>query len=255
MSYSQLPTEPPTSAPPAYGEPEPRTPGDNIPDDFKYDVNVALCELPIRQLFIRKVYALLTLQIFATVTVGFIIRLSPSIRNWCLDNIWVFIVSLVGSFAFLIATHFKARSYPINLVLLGGFTLCEAFGVGIACSFQDSAVLLQAVSLTAIIFIGLTAFAFQTKYDFTSWQGVLGMSLWALIGWGFLLMFFPFSNGAEMVYSGIGALIFSGYILVDTQMILKTACLDDEVVATLKLYLDILNLFMHILNILSRRED
>lgn len=250
MSYSQLPTEPP-----AYGEPQARTPDDNIPDDFKYDVNVALCELPIRHLFIRKVYALLSLQIFATVVVGFMIRLSPTIQNWCLNNVWLLIVSLIGSFGFLIATHFKARSYPINLVLLGGFTLCEAYGIGVACSFDNTSTLIQAISLTAVIFIGLTAFAFQTKYDFTSWQGALGMGLWALIGWGFILFFLPFSKGIEMVYSGIGALIFSVYIVVDTQIILKTACLDDEIPATLKLYLDILNLFLFILNLLRNRED
>lgn len=252
MSYQQVP-----ALPPAYGEPEAiRTADDNIPDDFKYSSNVASCELPIRQMFIRKVYALLLAQLLGTVIVGYVIRLNSSIQNWCLNNMWLFIVSLVGTFAFMIATHWKAKSYPTNLFLLTGFTLCEAYGLGLACSLVQSDVLAQALLITFVIFIGLTLFAFQSKYDFTSWQGILGMGLWGLIAWGFVLMFFPHqSKGLELVYSGIGAILFSGYVLVDTQRIMKTACLDDEIPATITLYLDILNLFMFILRFLQSSRD
>lgn len=252
MSYSQLP-----AAPPAYGQPEvPRTSGDHIPDDFKYSVTVASCELPIRQLFLRKVYALLTMQIMATLVVGYIIKLSPGIQNWCLSNMWLFVVSMLGSIGLMIATYFKARSYPINLVLLGGFTLCEAYTLGVACALVESNILVEAILITLLVFIGLTAFAFQTKYDFASWQGVLGMGLWALICWGFVMMFIPHqSKGMEMVYSGLGAIVFSGYVLVDTQMIMKTSFLDDEIPATITLYLDIVNLFLFILRFLQSSND
>lgn len=252
MSYSQLP-----SLPPAYGQPEvPRQSGDNIPDDFKYSVTVASCELPIRHLFLRKVYALLTMQLTATLVVGYIIKLSPSVQNWCFNNMWLFYVAMVGVFGLMIATYFKARSYPLNLFLLGGFTLCEAYTIGLACSLVQSDVLVQAILITLLVFIGLTAFAFQTKYDFASWQGFLGVGLWALICWGFVMMFIPHqSKGMEMIYSGIGAVVFSGYVLVDTQMIMKTAFLDDEIPATITLYLDILNLFLFILRFLQSTHD
>lgn len=252
MSYSQLPAQPP-----AYGQPEvPRTSGDNIPDDFKYSTTVASCELPIRQMFLRKVYALLTMQIMATLVVGYIIKLSPGVQNWCLNNMWLFVVSMLGSIGLMIATYFKARSYPINLVLLGAFTLCEAYTLGVACALVESDILVQAILITLLVFIGLTAFAFQTKYDFASWQGVLGMGLWALICWGFVMMFIPGqSKGMEMVYSGSGAVVFSGYVLVDTQMIMKTSFLDDEIPATITLYLDIVNLFLFILRFLQSSHD
>ena len=69
-------------------------------------------------------------------------------------------------------------------------------------------------------------------------------------------MFFPGnSKGFEMVYSGAGALIFSAYILVDTQKLMTTFSLDDEVSAAIALYLDILNLFLFILRILQSRSD
>lgn len=165
-------------------------------------------------------------------------------------------VSLIGSIGFMIATHIKARSYPSNLLLLGGFTLCEAYGVGVACSAIESEVVVQALLITFVIFIGLTLFAFQTKYDFISWQGTVMMATWVLIGWGFIFMVFPnHSSGMEMLYSGLGAIIFSIYIIIDTQRIMKTVHLDDEVPATLSLYLDILNLFLFVLRILNNRND
>lgn len=253
MSYAQVPQNPPS-----YGETQaPRTSGDNIPDDFKYSSSVAACELPVRQMFLRKVYALLSVQVLISVVVGYTIRLHSGIQSWCFNNMWMFYVSIAGVFGFLIATYLKARSYPINLVLLTGFTLCESYGLGLACSLVESGILAQALLLTFVIFIGLTLFAFQTKYDFTSWQGVLGMALWALIGWGFVQMFFPVhSKGMEMVYSGLGSLVFSVYVIVDTQNIMKTATLDDEIVATITLYLDVINLFLYILRFLqSSRED
>lgn len=247
----------PNNEPPAYGEnPSPRTAGDNIPDDFKYSVDVASCELPIRQLFIRKVYALLTMQILGTVVVGFIIRSNSSIQNWCLNNLWLFVVSIVASIGFMIAAHVKARSYPTNLFLLAGFTLFEAYGIGLSCSFVESAIVLQALFLTLIVFFGLTIFAFQTKYDFRSWQGVASMGVWFLIGWGFLFMFFPQQSAlSNLVYSGLGTIIFSVYILIDTQEIMKTCHLDDEVPATIRLYLDVVNLFLFILRLVNNQND
>ncbi|CCE83930.1 Piso0_004527 [Millerozyma farinosa CBS 7064] len=251
-SYTSVPTE----EPPSYNQEEQvRHEGDNIPDDFKYSVNVASCELSLRHLFIRKVYSLLSVQIFATVLIGLIFRLNKSVTVWCFQNLWLFYLSIFGSFGFLIATHFKARSYPTNLILLGGFTACEAYGVGLACALFESEVLLQALLLTFVIFIGLTIFAFQTKYDFVSWEGALMVGVWTLIGTGLVFAFLPnHSSTMEMIYSFLGAAIFGVYVIVDTQKIMKTANLDDEIPATLSLYMDILNLFLFILRILNNQR-
>lgn len=261
-SYTAVPNEQPPSyeggSNPSspYDALAPRQAGDNIPDDFKYSVDVASCELPIRQMFVRKVYSLLTLQIMSTVVVGFLVRASPSFTLWCLDHFWFMIVTMLVTFGLAIATQIKARSYPINLVLLGLFTAGEALTLGIVCALIESEIVVKALLITTVIFVGLTLFAFQTKYDFTSWQGVLGMSLWALIGFGFISMFFPGqSSTVELIYSGIGAVVFSIYIVVDTQIIMKTAHLDDEIVSTMKLYLDILNLFLFILRLLQNRQE
>lgn len=232
-----------------------RSEDDHVPDDFKYADKVAECTLPIRQAFIRKVYSILTVQLLVTVISGAVISLNPGIRNWALSHIWAFYVSLFGAMGFMIGAFIKQRSYPINLVFLGGFTLLESYAVGTISSLYDTKIVLQAVGLTFAIFVGVSLFAFQTKYDLTGWASYLNMALWALIGFGLVAIFFPFSSKIELLYSSVGAIVFTGYILVDTQLIMKKFHPEDEVAAAVSLYLDIINLFLNILRILNEIQN
>lgn len=129
----------------------------------------------------------------------------------------------------MLLTYWKRKSYPTNIFFLTGFTLLEAYSISVIVSFYQSKIVLQAVLLTAGLFIGLTLFACQTKYDFTSWMPYLFGGLWALILFGFMAMFFPKNSMVELIYSGIAALIFSAYILVDTQMVMKHYHVEEEI--------------------------
>ncbi|GMM35436.1 Bxi1 protein [Saccharomycopsis crataegensis] len=229
--------------------------GDNIPDDFKYGTNVAGCELSIRQMFVRKVYTLLTAQLFVTFAIGLLINVCEPVKQFAYNNSWLLIVSLVGSMGFMIAAFIKSRSYPYNLLLLAGFTICESYAVGVITTIYDTNVVINAVLLTSVIFLGLTVFALQTKYDFTSLQGYLFYALLAMVTFSFFGMFLNYSSTTEYIYSIIGALIFSVYIIVDTQIIMRKLHPEEEVSAAITLYLDIINLFLHILRIMSHGDD
>lgn len=259
---SNLPVAPPTysdnsNAPllqPGEGEPA-RQENDHVSDDFKYSTSVAECVLSIRHAFIRKVYTILAGQLLVTGIVGSVISLNSDVKIWALTHIWTLYVSLFGAIGLMIAAYVKQRSYPTNLLFLGGFTLCESYAVGVVSSLYDTNIVLQAVAITLVVFVGLSFFALQTKYDLTSWQGYLGAALWGLIGFGFIALFFPYNNAVELGYSAIGAVVFCGYILVDTQLILTRYHPEDEVAAAISLYLDIINLFLNILRILNSVQD
>lgn len=152
-------------------------------------------------------------------------------------------------------TYWKRKSYPTNLLFLAGFTGLEAYSVSVIVSFYQSSIVLQAVLITAGLFVGLTLFACQTKYDFTSWIPYLFGALWCLILVGLMSAFFPRSSGVELAYSGITALIFSGYILVDTQLVMRHYHVEEEIAAAISLYLDIINLFLAILRILNSQQN
>jgi FtsH-binding integral membrane protein len=155
----------------------------------------------------------------------------------------------------MLLTYWKRKSYPTNLFFLAGFTGLEAYAISVIVSFYQTKIVLQAVLLTAGIFVALTLFACQTKYDFTSWMPYLFGGLWALILFGFMAAFFHYNSTIELVYSGIAALIFSGYILVDTQLIMRHYHVEEEIAAAISLYLDIINLFLAILRILNSQQN
>ncbi|TVY57749.1 Bax inhibitor 1 [Lachnellula cervina] len=258
--YSQAPPsyadEPSASADAALlGGGAPRSSEDNIPDDFKFGGSVAEATIDIRMAFVRKVYAILTVQLIATAILSSLSFFSVSYKNWIQSNQWMMWVSLFGAIGFMLLTYWKRKSYPTNLLFLSGFTALEAYSVSVIVSFYQSRIVLQAVLLTAGIFIALTLFACQTKYDFTSWMPYLFGGLWGLILFGFMAMFFRGNTWVELAYSGIAALIFSGYILVDTQLIMRHYHVEEEIAAAISLYLDIINLFLAILRILNSSQN
>jgi FtsH-binding integral membrane protein len=172
---------------------------------------------------------------------------STSYKNWIQTNPWMMWVSMFGAFAFLGLTFWKRKSYPTNLLFLGGFTAMEAYSI--------SVIVVEAAIFTLGIFVALTLFACQSKYDFTSWMPYLFGALWVLILFGFMSMFFPHSSTVELGYGVIAALIFSGYILVDTQLIMRHYHVEEEIAAAISLYLDIINLFLAILRILNSQNN
>ena len=114
-----------------------------------------------------------------------------------------------------------------------------------------------AVGICAIIVLGLTIFALQTKIDFTMCNGILFVLLLCLMIFGIFCGIFR-SDIMNVVYASLGAVIFSCYIVVDTQLMMggkHKYSLDPEeyIFASLNLYLDIINLFMMILFLIRRK--
>lgn len=205
--------------------------------------------------FVRKVYTILTAQIFATAALSSISFFSEGYRHWIQEHQWAMWVSLFGAIGMMLLTFWKRKSYPMNLVFLAGFTGLEAYSISVITSFYESKIVIEALIFTLGIFVALTLFACQSKYDFTSWVPYLFGGLWILILFGFMASFFPHGSGFELGYGVFAALLFSGYILVDTQMVMRHYHVEEEIAASISLYLDIINLFLAILRILNSQQN
>jgi FtsH-binding integral membrane protein len=68
-------------------------------------------------------------------------------------------------------------------------------------------------------------------------------------------IFFPLGKISVMIYGGLGALIFSGYIIYDTDNIIKRYTYDEYIWAAVSLYLDIINLFLSLLQVLRAADS
>ncbi|PHH67299.1 hypothetical protein CDD81_99 [Ophiocordyceps australis] len=267
--YQPAPQQDPddyTRAPPAYGAAQsrqdeqgifgaPRNSEDNIPDDFKFGGSVAEATVDIRHQFIRKVYTILTAQLVVTAGISSISFFSASYKSWIQSHEALVWISLIGSLVFLGLTYWKRKSYPTNILFISLFTATEAYTISVIVSFYRTSIVLNAVILTAAIFVFLSLFACQTRYDFTSWMPYLFGALWGLLIFGLMAAFFPYNSTIELIYSGVAALVFSAYILVDTQLIMRKHHVEEEIAAAISLYLDIINLFLAILRILNSQNN
>ena len=63
------------------------------------------------------------------------------------------------------------------------------------------------------------------------------------------------SEALEFVISVGGALLFCGFILFDTHMIMHRVSTEEYIIAAVDLYLDFVNLFIYILRILDSLKN
>jgi FtsH-binding integral membrane protein len=153
-----------------------------------------------------------------------------------------------------------AKKTPINYILLFGFTLCMAVTLAVTCLFYDAVSVALAAAMTCGVTTGLTAFACLTKIDFTGMGMYLYAGLMTLIMAGLVFSFLPF-DFLDTAYAAGGTLVFSLYIVYDTQMIVggkhkqNQFTIDEYVYAALSIYLDIINLFLMLLSLLSGDRD
>ena len=107
----------------------------------------------------------------------------------------------------------------------------------------------QAFLMTSVAFGGISMFAMTTKRDFSSMGKFLIIALIIMIVAGISNIFIQSSMMQLAIASG-GALLFSAFILYDTQQIIK-GNYDSPIEAALSLYLDFFNLFISLLQILG----
>merc|ERR1711913_251441 len=222
-----------------------------LEDDFAYHNNVAGASKHVRLGFMRKVYGLLSVQLTMTTPIGGVFLFTPGVKEFVQARPAFLVPAFFLSIGLLIALHIKRKETPINLVLLACFTVVEAYTVGVLVTFFDQSVVIQAFFLTAAVVIGLTAFTFQTQRDFSNIGSALFSGLLILILGGMTQVFV----GGELTDLALaigGAVLFSFFIIFDTQMIMKRVSPEDYIIATIDLYLDIVNLFIEILKILEK---
>jgi len=213
----------------------------------------------IRNGFIKKVYGILSVQIIFTILLAIPFHRIPDLKDFVIANPALLWVAWGLAFIFiLIITCMPgvAQTYPNNYLLLAAFTIVEAFIIGVYTAMHDTVAVILAAGVTCIITIVLSIYAATTKTDFSGWGiyllvasiALMGISIAAIItGLAFLMT----------LWLVLGVMLFSFYLVYDTQLIVGgkhqqyAFTVDDYALAALCLYLDIINLFMYILSLIS----
>ncbi|KAL4309730.1 hypothetical protein GQ457_01G021980 [Hibiscus cannabinus] len=208
--------------------------------------------------FIRKVYGILAAQLILTTLVSAFVVLSAPVNDLLRGNSGLLLFLCLLPFILLWPLHVYHQKHPVNLVILGLFTVSLSLPVGVSCANTDGRIVLEALILTAAVVASLTGYTFWASKkgkDFSFLGPILFTSLIILILTGLIQMFFPLGPASTAIYGGISAMIFCGYIVYDTDNLIKRFTYDDYILASAALYLDILNLFISILRVLRSGDN
>ena len=159
---------------------------------------------------------------------------------------------------------FLRRAPGINVVALFGYTLITGIFLAPALFIAqlyasqgatlDASPVRDAFLLTGLAFTGLSGYVLLSRKDFSFMGAALNMGLWIIIG-ASILGIFLHSAVLSLAIASVGVLLFCGYILYDTSRILNARSENDAVGAALRLFLDVVNLFMFLLRILSSSRE
>jgi len=212
----------------------------------------------VRHGFIKKVYSLLSIQLLITVAIVALFALNDALNGWAKTNRWFPIASFSVAFVILITISCMGelrRKHIHNLIALFAFTIAESLMLAAVTVMFHTKVLMIAGGLTFVICMGLTLFALQTRYDFTTKSGIM-MTVLLVALLGSILSIIYQSRATEIGISSVMAIIMGIFLVIDTQMIMggthKIQISPEEYIfAAINLYLDIINMFLQILTIIG----
>jgi FtsH-binding integral membrane protein len=219
---------------------------------FSYAPSVAVQTGAERATLVKRTYGLVFLSVLVTMAGAAFAFTQEALLASVARHPFL---SLIAVIAPLFLAQRSAREFPKNIILTFIFAFVE--GVYIApflyiAERSAPGVISQAGALTFAAFGVLTLYALLSKRDFSAWGSFLIVGLFVLIAASILNMFVG-SAGASLWISAVGVMIFAGLLVFDTWRIVRSGAYtqDDYVLATVAIYLDLLNMFMFILSLLS----
>jgi len=141
----------------------------------------------------------------------------------------------------------------INLAMLFAFTFVSGLTISPLLNAYVGrgmgGIVGEAFLLTSIAFGGLSLFAMNTKKDYTTMGKMLFITLIIVVVAGLLNLFFH-SPILQLAIAVISSVLFSFFILYDTQNIIQ-GNYSSPIEGAIALYLDFFNLFISLLQILG----
>lgn len=198
--------------------------------------------------FLKATYQLFAGSLLAATAGAYIgLDMVSTIASWY----WGLVIL---EFVLLFALFAVKKKPGINLAVLFGFTFISGLTITplLASVFAmpaGASIVAQAFLMTSVAFGGISIFAMTTKRDFSGMGKMLFIVLIVVIV-GSVANIFIQAPMLQLGIAMVGAVLFSAFILYDTQKIIKGGY-ETPIEAAIALYLDFFNLFIMLLQILG----
>lgn len=196
---------------------------------------------------IRSTYTLLSVTLlFSALTAGVSMSLNMGPMTYLL--------SLVGAMALIWLVLPRTANSAAGLGVVFAITGLMGFGLGPVLSYYLSLpnggqIVGTALGGTGAIFLGLSGYALVSRKDFSFMGGFLLVGLLTAV-LASLANIFLAIPALSLAISSAVILLMSGFILYDTSRMVHNHE-TNYVIMTVSLYLNIFNLFIHLLNLLG----
>lgn len=218
-----------------------------------------------REAVVRKtmlgVYGWMTLALMISAIVGLYIAsnynllytLAASSAYWVVAIAEVVVVFMISARAHKMSSA-AAKVWFIVYAVLNGVTFGSIFAI------YSLGVAGYAFLVTALVFAVMTIYGYVTKTDLSKIGNLFVMGLFGLIIASVVGIFIQ-TPGYTRALMYVGVVIFIGLIGYDTQKIKQLAYAESEgmlrnagIIGALTLYLDFINIFIRLVNILGRDD-
>ncbi|KAF8063679.1 hypothetical protein HT031_003534 [Scenedesmus sp. PABB004] len=211
----------------------------------------------VRHAFLRRVLALLALQLLLTAAVAAPLTGHKRVRRFLHANPWVLGLAVIATTTVLLLMAWSEaarRRHPTNLLLLGLFTASDGALLGAAGATYSSQALLLGVLISAAAALALVGYAGQTAWDFSPSGGVLFAA-------AVVLAVVAAANAAlgvntlQLLTGGCAALLFSAWAAYDVALLAAgeswaRVSADEAVFGVCGVYTDVVALGMTVLGTL-----
>jgi modulator of FtsH protease len=204
---------------------------------------------------IRNTYMLLAMtMVFSTVTAVISMAINPPFI--------AYLGSIIVSFIMLFVIN-KKQNTAAALPLTFLFTGLMGFGLGpILNSYlalpNGGQIVATALGMTAVTFFGLTGYVMSSRRDFSFMGGFLAAGsivlIVAMLALFILPMFGVDVSGMQLAFSAAVVFLMAGFLLYDTSNIIN-GTYTNYIMATVGLYLNVYNLFVHLLSLVGAFND
>ena len=210
-----------------------------------------------RRVSVTKVYGEMTIGILVTAVVAVLGQITGAYYSFLMATGMVGLIGLcVVQIALAVVLGMRVTMFYVYAALMG-FTLSSIFMV------YDLGSIGVALGVTAAFFFALTMFGMTTKFNMLKAGPILMIGLIVLIISQIVLAFVQV-DGMTKIVCAIGLILFAGMTIYDAQ---STRALLTEyeaqgpemvkkisILCALNLYLDFVNMFLYILQLLGNRD-
>ncbi len=200
---------------------------------------------------IRNTYMLLSLTLLfsaVTASVSVMLRMPPM----------TYLVSVGIAFALMWLVLPRTADSASGLGVVFAITGLLGFALGPILSMylklpHGPQLVATALGGTGIIFLGLSTYALTTRRDFNFMGGFLFVGMLVVLGASLANIFLAIP-ALSLAMSAVVVMLMSGFILFDTSRMVHGG-VDNYILATVSLYMNIFNLFISLLQLLGITRD